>query len=61
MNLNFHLRKKCVLKPVSSGTLKQVARRPNFSELNTSYFNQNYQFRIPKWDISLEKFITKLR
>ena len=53
--------KKCILKPVSSDTLKQVARRPNFSKLDTSYFNQNYQFKIPKWDISLEKYITKLR
>ena len=53
--------KKCILKPISSDTVKQVARRPKFSKLDTSYFNQNYQFKIPKWDISLEKYITKLR
>ena len=53
--------KKCILKPISSDALKQVARRPKFSKLDTSYFNQNYQFKIPKWDISLEKYITKLR
>ena len=53
--------KKCALKPISSDTVKQVARRPKFSKLDTSYFNQNYQFKIPKWDISLEKYITKLR
>ena len=53
--------KKCILKPISSDSVKQVARRPKFSKLDTSYFNQNYQFKIPKWDISLEKYITKLR
>ena len=39
--------KKCILKPISSDTVKQVARRPKFSKLDTSYFNQNYQFKIP--------------
>ena len=53
--------KKCILKPISSDTVKQVARRPKFSKLDTSYFNQNYQFKIPKSDISLEKYITKLK
>ena len=53
--------KKCILKPISSDTVKQVARRPKFSKLDTSYFNQNYQFQIPKWDIALEKYLNKLQ
>ena len=34
---------------------------PNIVKLNTSYFKQNYQFQIPKWDISLEKYINTLK
>ena len=57
----FLYRKKCILKPISSDTVKQVARRPNFSKLDTSYFNKNFQFQIPKWDIALEKYINTLQ
>ena len=61
MKIIFLFGKKCVLKPISSDTVKQVAQRPKFSKLDTSYFNQNYQFQIPKWDIALEKYINTLQ
>jgi len=52
---------KCEVIPVSSSTFNSKAKRPNFSLLNTTKIQQEFDVKIPHWKDALAVCMERLR
>ena len=51
----------CVLKPIPTKDYPTPAVRPLYTVLDKSKIQNTFHFTIPYWEVSLEKFLNKLR
>lgn len=48
---------QCIIKPITTESLNQLADRPRYSVLSTLKIKKKFKFKIPNWKDSLKFFI----